>query len=61
LAGQHVLREGNQWGVTVAELIRNALDEGRAIRLAWQDGDWHDGSEYPTAVLPRPELTTRAP
>ncbi|WP_309114640.1 hypothetical protein [Saccharothrix sp.] len=51
---QHVLRQGNQWGVTVAELIEAAVAEGRPLRLNWPSGDTADwpGDEYPTAVLP---------
>jgi hypothetical protein len=55
VAAQHIYRDGNQWGVTVPELIRAAVDEGRPVRLHWNEAgtewDW-PGNEFHTIVMP---------
>ena len=55
VAAQHVYRDGNRWGVTVPELIQAAVDEGRPVRLRWNEAgtewDW-PGNEFPTIVMP---------
>jgi len=55
--GQHVFRTGNQWGMTVRELINKVAGEGLPIRLNWskpgQPVDHETApSDYPTGVLP---------
>lgn len=55
MAAQHVYREGNQWGMTVAELLEAAVAEGRPLALDWdQDGKtWHwPGNRFHTIVMP---------
>ena len=42
--------------VPVSEVLRRAIEQGEAVRLAWRDED-HDraiasAEEFPTAVLP---------
>ncbi|GDY29448.1 hypothetical protein [Gandjariella thermophila] len=55
VGAQHMFREGNQWGVTVRELISRMRREGLAVCLAWP-ADEAAGrlapDDYPTAVLP---------
>jgi hypothetical protein len=50
--GQHLYRPGNQWGVTVAELIERVKAEGLPVRLAWRGGDEVIADDYPTGYLP---------
>ena len=55
--GQHVYRTGNQWGMTVRELINKVAGEGLPIRLNWsKPGPSVDHetayTDYPTGVLP---------
>ena len=58
--GQHVYRTGNQWGMTVPELIEKVASEGLAVRLNWskpadatsQAGSGTADTDYPTGVLP---------
>jgi len=33
--GQHVYRTGNQWSMTVRELINKVTEEGLPVRLNW--------------------------
>ncbi|GDY32058.1 hypothetical protein [Gandjariella thermophila] len=74
MAAQHAYRPGNQWGVTVPELIERIAAEGFPTRLRWPDTDtglpyqlvrW-SVDDYPTGYLPkiirdmhRPEPVTR--
>jgi len=54
--GQHVYRTGNQWGMTVPELINKVAEEGLAVRLNWSKpappGNGTADTDYPTGVLP---------
>ena len=42
-------------GITVAELVARSIEEGRAVRLNWEDAPdgWEQDEEWPTGVLPR--------
>jgi hypothetical protein len=60
VTAQHVYRPGNQWGVTVPELIARIAAEGLPVRLTWPANDpdqnvrpvpWHD--DAPTGWLPK--------
>ncbi|SDO49084.1 hypothetical protein [Lentzea jiangxiensis] len=55
VVAQHVHRDGDRWGVTVRELIQAAVDEGRPVRLHWNEAgtewDW-PGNEFHTIVMP---------
>jgi len=57
--GQHVYRTGNQWGMTVRELINKVASEGLAVRLNWPRSARSTSNvgcpadtDYPTGVLP---------
>jgi len=58
--GQHVYRTGNQWGMTVRELINKVAEEGLPVRLNWSkpappvSSPDHGNAytDYPTGVLP---------
>jgi len=61
VAAQHAYRPGNQWGVTVSELVARIAAEGLPIRLMWPDTDpdlpsqplrW-SVEDCPTGYLPR--------
>jgi hypothetical protein len=54
VSAQHALRDGNQGGVTVPELIERVRREGLATCLAWppEVADATAPDDYPTAVLP---------
>lgn len=62
MSGQHVYRTGNQWGITVRELINKIAEEGSALRLNWRTdapvqtrrsaSDPAIEEDYPTGVLP---------
>jgi hypothetical protein len=61
VAAQHAYRPGNQWGVTVPELIERIAAEGLPTRLMWPTTDpdapyqpvqW-SVDDAPTACLPR--------
>lgn len=55
VAAQHAYRNGNQWGMTVPELLENAIAEGRPLHLEWsEDGttwDW-PGNNFDTIEMP---------
>ncbi|WP_258948175.1 hypothetical protein [Lentzea californiensis] len=55
MAAQHAYREGNQWGMTVPELLEDAVAEGRPLHLEWsEDGttwDW-PGNNFDTIEMP---------
>jgi hypothetical protein len=60
VAAQHAYRPGNQWGVTVPELIERIAAEGHPTRLMWPATDpdapyqpvqW-SVDDAPTAYLP---------
>jgi hypothetical protein len=61
MGGQHAYRPGNQWGVTVHELVERTAAEGLPTRLMWPTTD-PDGpyqqvrwsiDDSPTGYLPR--------
>lgn len=54
MAAQHVYRDGNQWGVTVPELMEKAVSEGLPLRLRWVDDvTWIPPGDHRTVEIPR--------
>ncbi|MCK2240041.1 MULTISPECIES: hypothetical protein [unclassified Crossiella] len=59
---QHVHQPDERWPVSVADLLEQALKDGRPLRLHWiNDNTWLSPREYPTAVLPRITGETDSP
>ncbi|GDY33181.1 hypothetical protein [Gandjariella thermophila] len=60
---QHAYQTGNEWGVTVPELIERIAAEGLPTRLMWPDPnarvEWSI-DDSPTGYLPRIDETSPA-
>lgn len=60
LVAQHVFREGNEWGMTVAELLENAVAEGRPLYLKWNEEgaawDWPGGYDVAAETIVMPAI-----
>lgn len=61
MAAQHAYREGNQWGMTVAELLEAAVTDGRPLALDWDEAgrtwDWPDSYDASAETIVMPAIT----
>lgn len=62
--GQHRYLTGNQWGMTVRDLIAKVAAEGYPVSLNWSEkvtDTGKRGSDYATGILPAITQSTSTP